>query len=247
MSGNPDRPVEAEPREFPRRFYAAVRVAARADGHAVLLDEREIKTPARRTLSLPVEPLAEAVAEEWRAQEKVIDPGTMPLTRMVNAALDGVAQAPEEVRADIVRFAEVDLVCYRAGGPDGLVAAQRAQWDPMVDWARDALGVKLALAEGVMHVPQPAETPERVAEATADFDALRLTAVHVMTTLTGSCVIALAVARGAVTAEAGWDAAHVDEDWQISQWGEDAEARERRQTRWREMEAAARMAALLRG
>lgn len=248
MIGDPLRAAQAAARAArPRRFYRTVSVEPRAAGHVVLLDGREVRTPARHALALPSPALAEAVAEEWRAQEAVIDAVRMPVTRLANSAIDGVASAMDDVRADISRFAEADLVCYRAAEPEGLVAAQCAHWDPVIDWARGRLGVRVVLAEGVMHVAQPPEARERIDAALAARGPLELAAVHVMTTLTGSCLIALAVADGRLSAEAAWAAAHVDEDWQISQWGEDAEATARRASRWHDMEAAARVAALLRG
>lgn len=248
MSDNPMKAArEAARAARPKRFYRSVEVAAADAGHSVLLDGRPVRTPARRTLALPNAAYAEAVAEEWRAQRDLIEAETMPLTRLANSAIDGVADALAEVRADIARFAEADLVCYRAEGPEGLVEAQRRHWDPVVDWAREALDIRLVLAEGVMHVAQQDETSERVAAALSNRDSFTLAALHVMTTLTGSCMIALAVAEGRLAGPEAWSAAHVDEDWQITRWGADAEATARRDARWREMEAAARTVALLRG
>ncbi len=245
MSDNPlERAQGAEPL---RRFYTEVGVAPREEGYTLLLDGRELHTPARRRLGLPVAPLAEAVAEEWRAQGETIRSDTMPITRIVNSAVDGVADAMDVVRGDVVRFADADLVCYRAEGPDGLVMAQQGQWDPVIAWARDELAIRLNLAEGLMHIAQPPEVSSGVAAEVARHDPFSVAALHVMTTLTGSCVIALAVARGRLTAEEAWSAAHVDEDWQIAQWGADAEAMARREARWRDMAAAARVIALLRG
>lgn len=248
MIGDPMKNAQAAARPtLPKRFYKEVSVRMRrGEGAELLLDDRPVRTPGRNPLVLPKAGLAEAVAAEWRAQPDVIDPATMPLTRLVNTALDGVEQAMEPVRADIVRYAGADLVCYRAEGPQGLVDRQTEQWDPLVRWARDALGVDLVLAEGVMHVPQSDAALDRVEAELAGFDALLLAALHVMTSLTGSAVIALAIAKGRIPAAAGWEAAHIDEDWQISQWGEDAEAARRRAFRWREMEAASRVIELLR-
>jgi chaperone required for assembly of F1-ATPase len=244
VSDNPlERARNAEPLN---RFYTEVGVASREEGYAVLLDGRELRTPARRRLGLPVAPLAEAVAEEWRAQGETIRSDTMPITRLVNSAVDGVADAMDVVRSDIVRFAEADLVCYRAEGPDGLVIAQQEQWDPVIAWARDELAIRLNLAEGLMHIAQPPEVSSSVAAEAARHDPFSLAALHVMTTLTGSSVIALAVSRGRLSAEEAWSAAHVDEDWQIAQWGADSEAMARRDARWRDMAAAARVIALLR-
>lgn len=245
-TGNPTGSAQAVDKPpLPKRFYKNVTVEAGEGGeHRVLLDGRPVRTPARNLIAVATAPLAETVAEEWRAQQEVIDPATMPVTRIVNSALDGVASARQAVTEDIVRFAGSDLLCYRADGPDGLVAWQMEHWDPLVRWAQEEMGVRLVLAEGVMHVTQPQEALDGVAGEVATLDAVRLAALHVMTTLTGSAVIALAVLRGRIKVEAAWRAAHVDEDWQISQWGEDALAMSRRADRFREMEAAARVALL---
>jgi chaperone required for assembly of F1-ATPase len=223
---------------LPKRFYTVVATEQRADGIAVLLDGRPLRTPGRRPLTVAIPALAEAIAAEWRAQGETIDPAAMPVTRIVNTALDGVADRADAVRADIARFAETDLICYRAGDPEGLVELQRRHWDPLCAWARDELGLGFVLAEGVMHVAQPPASLARAADLLLAFDPLGLAALHVLTTLTGSLVIALAVTRGRLTPDQGWTAAHVDEDWQISHWGEDAEARRRREMNRREFDAA---------
>ena len=223
----------------PRRFYKKATVGSHeAGGFVLLLDGRVGKTPAGKPLSVPSEAVASAVAAEWDAQDGRIDPASMPLTRLVNSAIDGVAGQMDAVRADIVRHAESDLLCYRADGPEGLVAQQEAMWSPLLDYARAALGARFVLAEGVMHVAQDQATLTALDKALQDDDFLALAAIHTVTTLTGSAVIALAVARGTITPEAAWNAAHVDEDWQMSQWGQDTPALERRAFRWREMEAA---------
>jgi len=232
---------------LPKRFYKSVTIAPAAGENAgwqILLDGRSIKTPAKRDLVLPKEALATAVAAEWSAQGNEIDPATMPLTRIVNSALDGVAPRRDEVAADIVDYAGSDLTCYRAEAPEGLVHAQAAQWDPVLAWAETALGARFAVAVGIMPVSQSEASRAAVAKAVEPFAPIPLAALHVITTLTGSALIALAHARGRLTVEEAWTAAHVDEDWQISQWGEDAEASERRAKRWIEMQAAAQVLAL---
>jgi chaperone required for assembly of F1-ATPase len=201
-----------------------------------------VRTPKRRPLLLPDQQRAEAVAEEWTAVGEHVDPAEMPLTRLANTAIDGVADAREAVAMDAARFAGSDLLCYRADTPDGLVAAQAAVWDPLVDWARSELGMRFNLAVGVIHVDQPAETLERANALVAEFDIQELTGFHVMVSLTGSVVIPLAVSRGRLSVEEAWKASLVDEDWQIGQWGEDEEAKRRRQRNWRELQAAARFA-----
>jgi chaperone required for assembly of F1-ATPase len=229
-----------------KRFYRAVSVDAADRGFRVLLDGKPVRTPAQRELALPNKPLAEAVAAEWEAQGERIDPGTMPLTRLVNTALDGVCGREAQVRADIARYAASDLVCYRAEEPAELVRRQAEAWDPIVAWVRAALGANLVVGRGIVPVAQPQTAAEAIERALVGFDAFGLTAHHVMTTLTGSALLALAHGRGCLPAEEAWAAAHIDEDWQIGQWGEDAEARARRDRRWAEMHAASRLLALLR-
>jgi chaperone required for assembly of F1-ATPase len=229
----------------PRRFYRAVAVDGASPGVRVLLDGKPVRTPARRELAVPARALAEALAAEWAAQGERIDPATMPLTRLVNSALDGVSDREAEVRAEIAKYAASDLLCYRAEGPAELVRRQAEAWDPVLTWARSELNVHLVTGRGIVPVSQPPAALGAIASRLSDLDTLALTAYHVITTLTGSAVLALAHARGRLTAEAAWAAAHVDEDWQISQWGEDAEAHARRARRWAEMQAASRLLALL--
>ncbi len=250
MSADRDSPKPAarmpgrEPRSkpLPKRFYEAVTVGREAaGGFAILLDGRAARTPGKRKLVVAAEPLAEALAAEWAAQKTEIDPATMELTRLVVTALDGVVGKEAEVGDDIVAFAGSDLVCYRAEAPEGLVGEQNAAWDPVVAWAKQRLGIRLKLAAGIVHVAQDEDGLERVRAHVRGFDALRLTALHVMTTLTGSAMIALAHADGLMDAGTAWRMAHIDEDWQIRLWGEDAEAAARRERRWQTMQAASRL------
>ena len=241
-SANPMKAAQRLSRPIlPKRFYREVGVDAVDGGFAVTLDGKRAKTPGRRILLVEDRELAEAVAAEWAAQEDTIDPTTMPLTRIVNSAIDGVAERADAVRAEIVAYAGTDLLCYRASGPDALVARQADAWNPVLSWAERTLGGRFVLAEGVIHVAQPEETLAKVAAAFAPLAPLPLAALHVITTLTGSALLALAVLRRQLSAEDAWRAAHVDEDWQIAQWGEDREASLRRAARWTDMAAAARI------
>lgn len=246
-----DGPISGTPpgRTLRARVYTAVSVAPAASaggGFRVLLDSRPARTPARNELHLPTRALAEAVAAEWDGQKERIDPAAMPLTRLVNTVIDGVAVRQAGVRDEVVKYAGNDLLCYRAEGPEELVRRQNAAWDPVLAWARTALGAGFLVARGVMPTVQPASATLAIARALDTRDPFDLGAVHVMTTLMGSALLALAHAGGALSAEAAWAAAHVDEDWQISQWGEDAEAKARRDSRWTEMQAASRLLHLLR-
>lgn len=238
---------EATTKPLPRRFYKTVDVGpANASGaRTILLDGRVARTPGKRELRLASKALAEAVATEWDVQQTTIDPATMPLTRLVNTAIDGVEARMADVAADIVKYAGSDLLCYRADFPEGLALRQRALWDPVLAWVAERHGATFAVANGIMPVTQSDEANRRIAEAVAPLDPLRLTALHVMTTLMGSALLALAVVGGRLTPEAAWEAAHVDEDWQIAEWGEDAEATARRERRWREMQAASALVRLL--
>jgi chaperone required for assembly of F1-ATPase len=235
-------------RSLPKRFYREVAVGpAEGGGHCVQLDGRTALTPGKSPLAVPTARLAEALAAEWSAQAGVIDPAAMPLTRLVNTAIDGVAGRETEVAADIVKYAGSDLLCYRADFPEGLVARQRALWDPLLAWAGERYGARLAVVTGLMPVAQPPVATAGLADAVSGLETWALAPLHVMTTLMGSAVMALAVVDGRLGAEAAWEAAHVDEDWQIAEWGLDAEAAGRRARRWLEMQAAARMVALLGG
>jgi chaperone required for assembly of F1-ATPase len=230
--------------ELPKRFYKSAEAAKQDGGFCILLDGRPVRTPAKNVVTVPGEKLALALAEEWNAQAEVIDPANMPLTRLVNSAIDGVAREEDAVRAEIVKYAASDLLCYRAEGPPRLVENQRAKWDPVLDWAEEALGARFRLAEGIVFVDQPVEALEAVAAALARLDIFRLAAMSVVTTLTGSALLALALLEKRLTVEEAWAAAHVDEDWNAELWGEDEEAAERRQRRFAEIKAAARIIAL---
>lgn len=227
---------------LPKRFYRAVTVGAGEGGFAVLLDGKTARTPARALLALPTAAAARLVADEYDAQAETVDPTTMPITRLVNTAIDGVAREADAVAEDILRFSSSDMLCYRADGPEGLVQRQNAHWDPILDWAQEAFGARMTLAEGVVFVEQPRESIAAVRLHLARRrDACRLAGLHLMTSITGSALIALAVEGGFLDAEAAWTAAHVDEDWQAEQWGQDAEAMARRSARKRDFLAAVRL------
>lgn len=227
--------------ELPKRFYKDVATEERPEGHVLVLDGRPVRTPARHLLAVPTPGLAATLAAEWAAQGERIDPATMPLTRLVNAALDGVAADVEAVRADVAAYAGSDLLCYRPDGPDGLVARTDALWNPVVDWAERDLGARLVLAEGLMPVTQDPAALVRLAAAVPHGPPLLVAATHVITTLTGSALLALALVHGRLDFAAAWAAANVDEDWNWSLWGADGEALARRAAR----EAEARTAALV--
>ncbi len=228
-----------------KRFYGQAAAGARGTGgFPVLLDGKEVRTPARRLLAAPTPELAAALAAEWDAQKDAIDPARMPLTRLANAVIDAVGDAPAAVADEVAKYLASDLVCYRAEAPEGLVACQSALWDPVLAWARDALGAHFIQVQGVMFAEQPAAALAAAraripGEANNTKEIWRLGAVSSVTALTGSALLALALAHGAIDVNAAWAAAHVDEDWQMQQWGRDEIALERRAFRFTEMQAAA--------
>jgi chaperone required for assembly of F1-ATPase len=223
-----------------KRFYAAATVGEIEGGFAVLLDGRLALTPAKAKLIAPTHSLAEAIAAEWAAQGETIDAAAMPLTRLANSALDGVARALRETATEVANYAGADLVCYRATEPPALAERQAEAFDPVLEWAQTALDARFVLAGGVMHVAQPEASLAAVRAAVdAHVEPFALTALHGLTSLSGSALIALMIADGVLAADAGWRAAHVDEDFQIELWGADAEAESRRDARWREFAAAA--------
>ncbi len=233
------------------RFYRDVAVSETPDGFAILLDGRPVRTPARKVLAAPSRRLAEAIAAEWDAQRETIDPAQMPLTRLANAIIDGVAATPGPVADEVEKFLGSDLLFYRAEGPEGLVARQARHWDPVLDWAREMLGARFVLTQGVIHARQPDAAIKAAAQAipremSSAREIWRLGALNAVTSLTGSALLALALAAGRLTEDAAWGAAHVDEDWNMQTWGRDEIALTRRAARFAEMQAAALVLAELR-
>ncbi|MDZ4791372.1 MAG: ATP12 family protein [Hyphomicrobiales bacterium] len=224
-----------------KRFYREATVGEEGGLWRVLLDGKPMRTPAKAVLAVTSGLLAEAIAGEWAMQAETIAPATMHLTRFANTAIDRVQGREANVLDDILAYAASDLVLYRANAPEGLRARQDAAWKPPLNWARSALQAEFSPVEGVMHAQQPAASIARLGEFLAPFDTFALTALHVMTTMTGSALLTAAYAGGAMDLPAVWVAAHVDEDWQIGKWGEDDEAVARRARRWREMQAAAQL------
>ena len=228
-----------------KRFWKAVSVGSEGDGWTIKLDGRPMRTPARRMLAVPSERLAEAIAEEWRAVGEAIDPRAMPLTGLANAAIDRVGPEARSFAQSLARYSEADLACYRADGPQGLVARQEKQWDPLLAWAKRRFDVDFVTTSGLMHVAQPAATIERLGHAAAFLDPFRLAGLSPLVTIGGSLVAALAVAEGAIMPGPAWDLVSIDERWQLEKWGNDAEAETRLENRRRDFLAAARFLELL--
>lgn len=228
-----------------KRFYDKADAVRTSDGWAIALDERPVKTPGRKPLAVPARKLADAIAAEWAGQEKEIDPASMPLTGLANAAVDRVAPQAKEFAAELAEYGETDLLCYRADSPAELVAKQAAAWDPLLEWAQKRFDTGFETITGIVHRPQPESTVMRLRGATEAYDPFRLTGLSPLVRIGGSLVAALALAENAFDEETVWAATRVDEDWQASQWGEDEDAIAARDARRREFSAGMRFIRLL--
>jgi len=229
-----------------KRFYDKAHYEPRDGVFCLLLDGKPALTPAKNAFEVPSEALAKAIAAEWEQQSEQIDPSTMPLTKLANSALDHVKDRRQEVIDDIVKYAGSDLICYMVEDPQELMMKQMASWGPVLDWLRQGLGANFEVAYGVNHVAQSEQSLGQVRLVLQDLDAFSLTSLHTMTALMGSTLLMLAHIAGMYDVTSIWQSAHIDEDWQMSKWGKDAEALARREQRWQEMQSASRFLDLLR-
>jgi chaperone required for assembly of F1-ATPase len=228
-----------------KRFWKVAEATETSAGHGIILDGRTVKTPARADLVVPTLALAGAIAAEWNECGEQVDPRTMPLTGLANAAIDRIAPDKENYAAGIASYGETDLVCYRADGPEALVSRQADSWDALIDWARRRYDVDFACQTGIMHVPQPADTVRKLAHAVAALDSFQLAGLSPLVTISGSLIAALAVFEGMLPDEAAWEAVSLDDRWQLEQWGDDPEARAALDARRRDFRAASRFLELL--
>ena len=228
-----------------KRFYKDAGVTETPEGFGIALDGKPVSTPAKRPLRVPTRALAEAIAEEWRAQGETIDPRRLPLTRLASIALDLVAPRREAAVVEVAKYAGTDLVCYRAEQPPDLAARQHAAWQPLVDWATLRFDAPLTVTAGILPVAQPAASLKALETAIAAYDTHRLAALHLATAACGSLVAALALIEGRIDAEAAFATAELDESYEIERWGEDAEQARRRAGLKEDIALAARFVALL--
>jgi len=229
-----------------KRFYKEAGTAPVEGGHGVLLDGKPVRTPARAPLVAPTAALAQAVADEWHAQSEKIEPATMPLMRMVATAIDRIPGRRSSVEADLVSFGAADLLCYRAKTPSELVARQMALWQPVLDWAALRLDAALLVTDDVRHVEQPPQALAALTRRLQALDALELTAVHAVTSPTGSLLLALALLDDEIDAERAFEAGLADELYNLQVWGEDPDARSRLEALRSEIAAARRLIELRR-
>ncbi|WP_411837541.1 ATP12 family chaperone protein [Paracoccus sp. ME4] len=224
-----------------RRFWTTVATRPAEGGVEITLDDRVLRTPGKKALTLPTQPLAEAVAEEWRAQGELIQPLTMPLTRAVNSTVEKVVPQFEAVAAMLAEYGGTDLLSYRATEPEALIRRQAEAWDPLIDWSAQVLGAPLRVTQGVIPVPQEAQSQRRLHDRIAALDPWGLTALHDLVTIPGSLVIGLAVTQGRLAAAEAHALSRIDEDFQAEQWGSDEEAQEAAAARLLAMEQAERL------
>lgn len=227
------------------RFYKTVSVGSEGERFSVQLDGRTARTAKRNELSVPTRALAEAVAEEWASQSEKVTFETMPLTRLLSAAVDGDEAGALEWRNEVVKYLGSDLVCYRADGPDGLVTRQAKAWDPYVVWFRQVFDVALVVTSGVVFVDQPSNAITRVNDILRDEPVETLLALKTATTISGSAVMALALWKCSFDAEHIFDASRVDERFQEEKWGINEEAKAREEGLKTEFLAVARFLSLL--
>ena len=228
-----------------KRFWKQADAVERDGGWGVELDGKPLRTPARDLLTVPTKALAEAIASEWNEVGDKIDPGTLPLTGLANAAVDRVAPDKEAFAKGVARYAEADLACYRAEGPSALVDRQTESWDALIGWGRRRFDVDFRTTRGIVHVDQPAATVDRLSHAVAALDPFRLAGLSPLVTISGSLLAALGVLEGTLMPDQAWDAVTVDDRWQLEQWGSDAEAEAAIDNRRRNFMAAARFLELL--
>lgn len=224
-----------------KRFWSDVTVTP--DG--IALDARPVRTPGRQPLVVPSTALADAIADEWRAVGETVDPRAMPLTGLANASIDRVSAHPQDFIDSTARYGESDMLCYRADTPSELVARQSAAWDPVVDWARARYDIHVAVTTGIVHLPQPPETLERLHDAVAARTSFELAALSKLGSLTGSLLLTLAWAEAAIGTEGYWQAAELDENWQAEKWGSDAIAQAAQADRRNTFDATTRFFSLL--
>ncbi|MBY5974246.1 hypothetical protein KUV28_17960 [Ferrimonas balearica] len=229
----------------PRRFWTEAAALPVTGGYTVQLDKRPVKTPAKAALVVPTEALAQALAAEWDAQEEVVDPATMPMTRTANSAIDKVAVQRAEVAEMLAAYGDSDLLCYRADSPAELVDRQAAHWDPMLDWAEAELGARLSPRTGIIHAPQDPAALEVLRERVHTLDPFELAAFHDLVALTGSLVLGFAAFLTTRSADEIWEVSRLDERWQEAQWGIDEEARQIEALKRASFDDARRFLALL--
>ena len=230
-----------------KRFYksAAMRPAEGGGGFSVVLDEKPVRTPAKKLLQVPSEELALEIVGEWEAQEDEVDTAEMRLTRLANTAIDRVAEVREQVVAEIAGYAQTDLVCYRADQPEELVRRQLDAWGPLIEWIDQTHGIKLKVTTGMLPIDQSQDSLAAMEGVVSGFDEFGLAGLHMVTTASGSVVIGLAVAAEYLDGKEAFERSLIDELFQIEQWGDDPEAEVRHKYLAADIDAASEFLKLI--
>lgn len=223
-----------------KRFYDTAAVVAEDDGYIITLDGKEVKTPEKRKNLSPTHALAAAICAEWDEQTNEINPASMLIAKLQNTAIDRVETRRTDLIDELVNYAATDLLCYRADFPDDLAARQDQSWQPLLEWLRDHHDITLKVTTGIIHIAQDQQQLEKIRQILSDIDSFRLAAFYNITTLCGSVSIGLNVYGGNITADQAWEAAQLDETYQIEQWGMDEEAKLRQENMKAELKAAVR-------
>ena len=211
-----------------RRAYETVAIAPGATGLTICLDGKPLRSPAGTVLAAPNAALAEAIAAEWRAQPAKLDIARAPLTRLLGTALDRVPQHRSAIEAELCGYAETELVCHWATQPAELVRRQQAVWQPLLEWFARSYDAPLIVASGVIAVAQPDASLAAIRRSLAGVDDYRLTGLSLAVGTAGSLVIGCALAQGQIDVEQAFQAAELEQSFQIDKWGEDPEATRRR-------------------
>jgi len=223
------------------RFYKKVSVESYDASFCVLLDGKKARTPKKNIIQFPSQTLAEAIADEWDAQGKDIDPFSMPMNRLCNVALDIDDQAIKPLVDELLNFIQTDALIFRSYEPEALVALQEDQWNIIQEYAEDLLEGKIITTKGLSIPDQSDILSENARNILSALSIFELTALHTITTISGSIFIALVLFTQGISSDQAWQAGHLEEDWNIALWGDDEEAQKRRKFRRKEWDAACKV------
>lgn len=228
-----------------KRFYENAATAAVDGGYGVQLDGKPIKTPLGTPLVMKSRALAGGVAEEWNAQGDEIDPKSMALTPLVGTAIDRVPGVRDDLIEGLLRYADTDMLCYRAEHPKDLIQNQAQMWQPLLDWAAEEMGARLESTHGIVPISQDAAARAAFKVVLDGYDNWTLTVLGELVGISGSLVVGLALVKGRLSVEDALAVCHVDEDHQNETWGLDDEAAHRRENVAKDIKAAYRFYELL--
>ncbi len=239
------RAQAAEKKVLPKRFYKKVELVKVKNGFAIALDAKHIKTPSKKPVIIPNENLAQILLNEWQAQGEFIDAISMPFTRVINSALEGEEGIENALILEIVNYGANDLLLYRAQDPQELVLNQEKYWDSLLLKFSKKFGIKFISTIGIIHVEQPKASLEKLKSLLDGLDRFTLTSLTLITSLTGSGLIAIALLHNLISADEAWKTAHVDEDFNDKIWGQDEEAIKRRNKRKVDFDVAIKIIEIL--